>query len=79
MESRDPVKDLKALGIKQSITISSKEVIVPLIHSIGAASPCVQFWVQQYKCNNGKELECVQRRAAKLMKGLVGRTYERSG
>lgn len=37
---------------------------------------CVQFWVPQYKMNT-QILECVQRKARKMVKGLEGMTDEK--
>ncbi|GAB0204228.1 hypothetical protein GRJ2_002888400 [Grus japonensis] len=62
--------------IKHSITSHSKEVIVPLWTALvqPRLECCVQFWVPQYK--DIKLLECVQRRATKMVKDLEGKTYE---
>ncbi|KAK4823435.1 LOW QUALITY PROTEIN: hypothetical protein QYF61_002121 [Mycteria americana] len=53
--------------IKHSITSRLTEVIVPLYAAL--------FRVPQYK-KDIKLLECVQRRATKMVKGLEGKTYE---
>jgi len=63
--------------IKHSITSWSKEVVIALYSVL--VQPhlelCVQFWAPQFK--KGMEvLECIQRRATKLVKGLEGMSYE---
>ncbi|KAK4830169.1 hypothetical protein QYF61_008680 [Mycteria americana] len=58
--------------IKQSITSHSKEVIIPL-HS-PLVQPHLEYRAPQFK--DVKVLESVQRRAAKLVKGLEGMSYE---
>lgn len=59
-----------ALRIAQSIASSTKELIIPLYWEL--ISPhlesCAQFWVAHFK--NVIEVECVHRRAMKLVKGL---------